>query len=133
MRYAIIDSGRVVNVAEAEPDFAAARGWVASETAGPGWTFDGIGFAPPVEPTPKRVVSAAEFIALFTPAEVAAQFTADARLMVGAMTVLGQGSCNLDSPETAALLGLAVQLGVLATDRVPQILAGTPPSSAPST
>lgn len=50
MRFAIILDGRVDNVALADdPDFAAALGWVAcGEHVGPGWSYDGVAFTPPV-------------------------------------------------------------------------------------
>jgi hypothetical protein len=49
-RYAIIQDGAVVNVAEAGADFAAAQGWVAAEHAGIGWLWDGERFTPPSPP-----------------------------------------------------------------------------------
>lgn len=51
-RYAVIDGGVVVNVVEADADYAASRGWVQSDEAGPGWSWDGDSFAPPVEAGP---------------------------------------------------------------------------------
>lgn len=79
-------------------------------------------------PEPPRVVTGVKFLALFTPAEVAALWAADPRLMAGALKVAAQDACNLDSAECAALLQLAVAKGVLTTERVPQILAATPPA-----
>lgn len=50
MRYALIENGVVVNVAEGDADWvASAPGtWIAAETAGPGWTYDGATFSEPV-------------------------------------------------------------------------------------
>ena len=54
MSYAIIQNGTVVNVAAADPQFAASQGWIAlPEGAGIGWTYDGATFAPPApQPAP---------------------------------------------------------------------------------
>lgn len=50
-RCAIIENGIVVNMAEASEDFAADQGWIASDVAQIGWTFDGENFvAPPRYP-----------------------------------------------------------------------------------
>jgi len=46
-RYAIIEGGKVVNVAVAEPEFAAEQGWIeAPAEVGPGFLFDGEAFMP---------------------------------------------------------------------------------------
>lgn len=60
MRIAIIENGLVVNVVEAQPDFAPGSGFVAvaTETAGPGWSYDGAAFHPPaasLPPVPESV------------------------------------------------------------------------------
>lgn len=53
MRAAIIENGVVVNIAEADADFAEAQGWIVSETAAIGDTWDGVAFAkPPAPPAP---------------------------------------------------------------------------------
>lgn len=69
-----------------------------------------------------RVISASDFLARFTPEETAALWTADARLMAGAMKVLAQGSANLDSAEAQQLMALAVGRGVLSEARAAAIL-----------
>jgi len=56
-RYAVIENGVVVNVAEADAEFAATQGWVAAENADIGWLYtDGV-FTLPVPPakTPEEV------------------------------------------------------------------------------
>jgi len=51
MRYAIIEGGIVANVIEAEAGFTIPGVvLVASDVAGPGWTYDGSAFYPPVPP-----------------------------------------------------------------------------------
>lgn len=94
----------------------------AARPIGFGWTFDGKDFHAP--PPPPRIISGADFLALFTSAEVAALWTADPRLMAGAMKVLAQNSANLSSPEARDLLLLAVAKGVLTEARAEQVLAG---------
>lgn len=70
-----------------------------------------------------RVVSASSFLGRFTPAETASLWTADPRLMAGAMKVMTQGSANLDSADASNLMALAVALGVLPQERAEAILA----------
>lgn len=47
MRHAIVVNGVVINVAEASAEFGAEQGWIASETAGIGWTYENEEFSPP--------------------------------------------------------------------------------------
>ena len=58
-RFAVIDAGRVANIAEADEDFAAGQGWVPAQNAGIGDLWDGEGFtaAPPVPPTVPAAVT----------------------------------------------------------------------------
>jgi hypothetical protein len=84
------------------------------------------GFVPPTT-LAVRVVSGVEFLALFTPAEVAGVIAADPRLLAGAFKALTQASVNLDSAELAGLLALAVSKGVLTQQRVNAIKAGQAP------
>lgn len=58
MKYAVIQNGKVVNIAIATPEVAAERGWIeCPEGVGIGWAYDGQTATPPVEipkpePTP---------------------------------------------------------------------------------
>lgn len=64
MRYAIIESGVVVNAVLAEPEFAAEHGWVElPDGAGIGWTYDGESFAPPAPPVKPPEQIQAEIVA----------------------------------------------------------------------
>lgn len=45
-RYAIIGAGRVVNIVEAEPNFAASKNWITAGNARIGDLWDGEQFAP---------------------------------------------------------------------------------------
>ena len=52
-RYAVIDDTKVVNIAMAEPDFAAEMGWAeVQDHVGPGWVYENGEFSPP-PPTPE--------------------------------------------------------------------------------
>lgn len=95
----------------------------------PGDLWDGKAFVhPPAPPPAARIVSGPAFRALFTPAELAAMWAADPRLMAAAMDVLAQNSANLDSPGLAAMLDLAVAKGALAPARPARVIAGQPPA-----
>lgn len=56
-RYAVIESGVVSNIAEADADFAASQNWVAAATADIGWLYANGVLSPPVPPakTPEEV------------------------------------------------------------------------------
>ena len=56
-------------------------------------------------------------------------WAADPALMFGAMLVLAQGTANLDSPDLANLLGLAVAKGTLTPARAARVAAGLPPEA----
>ena len=47
MRFVIVDNGIVVNTAEADEPFGLSRGWVASQTAGPGDLYENGAFVRP--------------------------------------------------------------------------------------
>ena len=71
MHYAIIENGLVVNTVIS--DTALAANWIASDTAGIGWTYDGANFAaPPAPPAPVAHWTRKEFLLKFTPTEYAA-------------------------------------------------------------
>lgn len=50
-RFAVIEGGKVVNIVEADADFAAANGWVEAGDAGVGCSYENGQFVHPV-PTP---------------------------------------------------------------------------------
>lgn len=89
MKYAILKNGTVANIAEAGEAFALAQGWVlATEGATIGATWDGVAFTPPAPPAPEPLeIDTWQFFALFTPAEVARYFTANAAGNVGVRTM----------------------------------------------
>ena len=64
MNFAVIESGVVVNVVLAEPEFAAQQGWVAlPENVWIGWQFDGNDWTPPASPTKTPEQVQAEIVA----------------------------------------------------------------------
>ncbi|MDB5850957.1 MAG: hypothetical protein JWP29_4709 [Rhodoferax sp.] len=66
MRYALVKSGFVDNVVEANEQPV---GWVAAGDAAPGWLVAGDGFAPPA---PARLISNLAFLSRFTESEAVA-------------------------------------------------------------
>lgn len=71
MQYAIIENGVVVNTVIS--DLPRAANWIASDTAGIGWTYDGANFtAPPAPPAPVVPWTRKDFLLKFTPTEYAA-------------------------------------------------------------
>ena len=56
--FAIVENGIVVNVVVADPELAAANGWILAGNASPGWEHDGSNFIPP--PPPARTPPAPE-------------------------------------------------------------------------
>lgn len=56
MRCAIIENGKVVNIVEADADFAATMGWIVSDAAAIGDDYDSGSFVKPItEPAPIQV------------------------------------------------------------------------------
>lgn len=61
MKHAVIENGVVVNVVEAEPDFALQMGWIVypdyveNEAVGIGWQYDGTNWTKPAEITPEMM------------------------------------------------------------------------------
>ena len=61
-RFAIIESGKVVNIAEAEADFAATQGWIDAGSAGIGWTYaNGVFTQPAANPLAYRFERSIEY------------------------------------------------------------------------
>jgi len=83
-RYAQLSGGVVHQVIESETDPDGVNGeWVACGNAGPGWTFDGTNFAPPVLPTPPadpcaHLIDIGPFFDRFGAAKMAVLTSADA-------------------------------------------------------
>lgn len=62
MRYAIVVDGEVINVAESEELDPAPEGWVASDVAGPGWTYSEGEFAAPELPEVFATLTRYQFV-----------------------------------------------------------------------
>ena len=60
--YAIIENNAIVNTVVAEPDYAAAQGWISlPEGAGIGWVFDGQKWDNPNKPTTEQIAENVRF------------------------------------------------------------------------
>jgi hypothetical protein len=135
MRCAQILNGVVVNVIEADPtSFAPGDGSliVASDTAQCGDAYANGVFTPaaaqPVYQT--QGLTFLQFMALFTSAEQAAIISStDLQTRVFVVMATGAGSLDLDNAEVVGAVGRVASLGLVASARVPQILAGIPPAS----
>ena len=137
MQYAIIRDGIVENVAEWDgestwmpPDGTTLQSLEGS-TAGPGWTFDGSAFSPP-EPiaSPPRPLTPREFMDRFTDDELdgiqLAVLNGEGMVQIVAMRaqrrLFTQLEVLIEHPDTLTLVGALVQVGLLASERAPQIL-----------
>lgn len=89
--------------------------------------FDGRAFLAPVDTAP-RIVNGADFLGLFTPAEVAALWASGPEFMVAALRVASQNQANLDSGELHQLLALAVTRKALSPERLGRVAQGLPPA-----
>lgn len=62
--FAIVDNnGTVINLVVADPEFAAAQGWIEADGAGIGWLWDGAQFSPPAPPEQSPEALQAEIVA----------------------------------------------------------------------
>jgi hypothetical protein len=112
-----------------EPEGRWLRVPVEAGMVGDGWRCGPEGqFAMPAEAEwLPRTVSGAEFLALFTAAEVASMWQSGPEFMVAALRIAAQNEVNLNSPDLARLLRLAVARGALPGARLPRITAGLSP------
>jgi hypothetical protein len=104
-------------------DLVELTGEAAPPPIGSGWTYAEGQFSPP--PPPPRMISSEEFVGCFTAAETAALLDIP-ELAQAALLAASQGSINLDSPRTAALMALAVHRGALTPARAAAVLRGEP-------
>lgn len=85
--------------------------------------LDGITIDEPDDLDAPRILTGAQFVALFTAQEVAA-LMAIPECAQGALMAAAQNQVNMRSGTTAALIGLGVQRGALSQARADVILAG---------
>jgi len=77
MKYAVIENNLVVNIVEAESDFAAQMGWITypeyinNQVVGIGWQYDGVNWTPPAETTPETTPEETQQISQGTTDETA--------------------------------------------------------------
>lgn len=126
MAYAVISGGIVINVVEADADFAAAHGLVAlTQSAGIGWQYAGGVFtapeAPPAEPP---TLSVKQFRDLFTGDELAAIAASDiagVRLLLLKLTT--RSDVPMGHPDVIGGLAYLVSVGLLTEERKASILS----------
>ena len=88
--------------------------------------FDGTEWVAVIPPPPP--ISALAFIGLFTLAEQLAAYASDdaaVKLTIG--QTQAAGTIHLDDPRVADGLDLLAAVNIIAPERIPEILAGTPP------
>jgi hypothetical protein len=128
MKYAIIENGVVTNIALADAPLA--DNWVASEEAGPGWTYENGVFTAPVAPTPApvRVLTKLQYMNRFTDVELAGIYTA-AKTVVSVEVWLEKfklaSEINLDDPATISGLQAMEAGGLIGMGRAAEILGAT--------
>lgn len=136
MKYAIIRGGVVENVVEWDgespwtPPDGTTLELLGDSPAGPGWTFNGNTFTPPVViPSPIKLTPR-EFMDRFTEEELDAIQLAvlNGQGMVQIVAIRAQRrlftqlEVLIEHPDTLTLVGALVQVGLLASERAPQIL-----------
>ena len=121
MRYAIIQNGVVVNVVEAVE--APANG-VATLVANPGAIYAAGQFTN--APEPKSALTRFEFMARFTPTELAGIYAAaatDVEVLVWTKLLEAATTIELDHPQTLAGIAALVAAELLTQERADAILA----------
>ena len=131
MQYAIIRDGIVENVAEWDgespwtpPDGTTLQSLEGS-TAGPGWSFDGEQFTPPVQlPSAKRVTREEFVFGVLTADERAAIRSSQIPQVQDLKDLLlsMRESVVWDSPEFLGAMQLLEAVGIMSAERVQQIL-----------
>lgn len=130
MRHAIVKSGVVENVVEWDGETA----WTPPEgttlaplgesPAGPGWTFDGSIFAPPVQPPRVTVKTREEFVfGILSQAERQAIRTSAIADVRDLETLInGREAVHWDSPEFLGAMQILQAAGIMSAERAQQIL-----------
>lgn len=128
MRYAIVNSGKVENIAIA--DGALGANWIeiGDQSIGTGWGYaDGIFTAPTIETSPPiHTLTKLEYMNRFTDAELAGIYTA-AKSFVAIEVWLAKFNAvkddiDLDDPRTVAGVQGLESAGLLAAGRAAEIL-----------
>lgn len=153
-RYALVSAGYVQNVmlwdgeAPHEPEGLTPVLVLDNSPVSPGWTYDGMTFTAPATPaSTTHFVNKIDFRALFTQAETLAfnverrhvdalqpaDYTDPSKAGIVAFEVFlddynDADQLDLMSDLVAQGLALMVSLGIIASDRVAQVIAGTPPA-----
>lgn len=116
MRYAIVENGVAINVAEADAPLA--ENWVRTDEAGPGWLYDGESLSPPAAPPdlrPRIVVTDVE-----TDSQQAVIQPGDVTVPVGTTVTV---SVELRAPDDSVLpLDAMFRMPLVARDGRERIL-----------
>lgn len=132
---ALIDGGTIANLIIGDPvQWAGAIDVTDLDPRpGPGWSYDGVVFAPPVPPAPepKTAIARDDFIERFAPAEwLDGQQRAqnDPNLAMGLAILMGKpdGLVHLLSPRVADLFAYMVAIGMLTPERAAAITQAAP-------
>lgn len=140
MKYAIIENGTVTNVAlwDGTTEWSPPEGTIAvacPDEVGPGWSYDGSTFSPPVEPVVAGTYTRIQFLFLFTPEEIIAiqdaavtnQTVMYYNYMINAVVTL-----QLTDPAVINGVNMLATQGVITPERAAQILAGDPAPVTPA-
>lgn len=130
MKYAIIENGKVINIAIADAPMG--PNWVQNDTAGIGWSYNGTVFTAPVQPpapVQPRHITRLAFLSRFTDAEAVAIDLASIGATVPAASMRRYTSkvnastfIDLDRADTRAGVIALEGAGLLAAGRALVIL-----------
>lgn len=126
-RYAKVVDGVIYQVIESMFDPDGINGeWVACGDAGPGWSYDGTTFAPPISTPTVHPWTKKEFLLKFTPVEYAAIVAATKTNAVldyyWQVFMVADNVVNTDPVTIGGVKALEVE-GLLAPGRAAEILA----------
>jgi len=139
MKYAIVENNEVTNVTlwDGTTEWSPPEGTIAvacSDDVGPGWTYDGSTFSPPVpepEPVPEpTILNNVDFLRLFTQAErinIRAASAVNATIADYQYMLDAAVTVNLQDPDILSGVPLLEQAGLIGQGRAAQILANEPP------
>jgi hypothetical protein len=117
MRFALIEDGRVIRVVDfAEPPTLPSN-WVATEVAGPGWTYNGSAFAPAVIVDPcEWLIDVGDFFDRFGAAKMPLLSSESATVQAFVKDLLARPWVDLQDPEVAAGLDALILLQIAGVD-----------------
>jgi hypothetical protein len=128
-RYVIVKNGTVDNVVIADGPLETDGSWICVDNAnpspGPGWSYDGENFAPPVVPAVPNIITKLAMIDRFTEAEYEGVLTAaktDVQVQGWLDRFNVSSQINLDDSRTIDGINLLVSKNLLTQERGQEIL-----------